>query len=171
MIQLSRGHTLVLSFTFLALLVGCTSNDRPEPLSQVNITPPAETPPQNNVNIANPSLIVANNQEVSPGDRLSLVWADEFDEAAVAEARRGAVVEVLVDMALPEELAANIDDEGVIGVEAVGRRFLQDRLDRRVRNARAARRWIAEEYRKISKECGGCLADQSCQEGIHSEGG
>ena len=81
MIQVSRGHTLVLSITFLAALAACTSGDRPEPLSKVDIAPPVEVPPQNNVNINNPTLVVANNFEVSADDTLALVWSDEFDGA------------------------------------------------------------------------------------------
>ena len=81
MIQVSRGHTLVLSITFLAALAACTSGDRPEPLSKVDIAPPVEVPPQNNVNLNNPTLVVANNFEVSADDTLALVWSDEFDGA------------------------------------------------------------------------------------------
>ena len=81
MVQVSRGHTLVLSITFLAALAACTSGDRPEPLSKVDIAPPVEVPPQNNVNINNPTLVVANNFEVSADDTLALVWSDEFDGA------------------------------------------------------------------------------------------
>ena len=81
MIQVSRGHTLVLSITFLAALAACTSGDRPEPLSKVDIAPPVEVPPQNNVNTNNPTLVVANNFEVSADDTLALVWSDEFDGA------------------------------------------------------------------------------------------
>ena len=81
MIQYLRGRTLALSLTIFAALAACTSNDRPVPLSQVDIAPPVEVPPQNNVNIDNPTLIGALNFEVSPGDTLSLVWADEFDGA------------------------------------------------------------------------------------------
>ncbi len=45
--------------------------------------PPVVTPPPPpaavNVNIQNPTLTVANNSAISPGDSLSLVWSDEFD--------------------------------------------------------------------------------------------
>ena len=40
---------------------------------------PPTSPPQSNVNIDNPTLVVADNDEVSPGDTLTLVWSDEFN--------------------------------------------------------------------------------------------
>ncbi len=43
--------------------------------------PPPPPPPTGNVNIDNPTLTVADNAEVSPGDGLTLVWSDEFDAA------------------------------------------------------------------------------------------
>ena len=43
------------------------------------VTPPPPTPV--NVNISNPTLSVASNSAVSPGDTLNLVWSDEFDTA------------------------------------------------------------------------------------------
>ncbi len=43
--------------------------------------PPPPPPPQTNVNISNPTLTVANNADVSPGDTLTLVWSDEFSSA------------------------------------------------------------------------------------------
>jgi len=45
------------------------------------IVPPPPPPPVTNVNINNPTLIVADNFDVSPGDALTLVWSDEFDAA------------------------------------------------------------------------------------------
>ena len=46
-------------------------------------TPPVVTEPPTpavvNVNIPNPTLIVANNSGISPGGTLNLVWSDEFD--------------------------------------------------------------------------------------------
>ncbi len=42
------------------------------------ITPPT---PVNNVNISNPTLTLADNNEVSPGDTLTMVWSDEFNAA------------------------------------------------------------------------------------------
>ena len=45
--------------------------------------PPVVTPPPNpnadNLNISNPTLTVFDNNEISPGDSLTLVWSDEFD--------------------------------------------------------------------------------------------
>lgn len=79
--HVSSGRTLALSVTILAALAACSSGDRPVPLSNVEIAPPVEVPPQNNVNIDNPLLTIALNNEVSPGDRLSLVWSDEFNGA------------------------------------------------------------------------------------------
>ena len=43
--------------------------------------PPPPPPPAVNVNITNPTLTVADNFDVSPGDTLTLVWSDEFDAA------------------------------------------------------------------------------------------
>lgn len=43
--------------------------------------PPPPPPPVTNVNINDPTLIVADNFDVSPGDALTLVWSDEFDAA------------------------------------------------------------------------------------------
>lgn len=62
---------------------GCGGSDRPEPLSDVNISPPISVPTQSNVNISNPTLSLVNNDEVSPGDNLTLVFSDEFDDASL----------------------------------------------------------------------------------------
>ena len=43
--------------------------------------PPPPPPPVVNVNIVDPTLDVADNFDVSPGDTLTLVWSDEFDAA------------------------------------------------------------------------------------------
>jgi beta-glucanase (GH16 family) len=43
--------------------------------------PPAPPPAGINVNIDNPTLTVADNDDVSPGDTLTLVWSDEFEAA------------------------------------------------------------------------------------------
>ena len=84
-----------MSFRSLAILRGgvilaavlivsaCTDNNRPTPLSEVDTVPPANVGPQSNQNISNPTLTVADNFEVSPGDALTLVWSDEFDGAAL----------------------------------------------------------------------------------------
>ena len=43
-------------------------------------SPPPPPPPASvNVNISSPTLTVAENSAVSPGDTLTLVWSDEFD--------------------------------------------------------------------------------------------
>lgn len=52
---------------------GGGGSDGPE----VIITPPPA--PTGNVNSNNPTLTLASNNAVSPGDNLTLVWADEFD--------------------------------------------------------------------------------------------
>lgn len=44
------------------------------------VTPPPP-PPVVNVNITNPILTVADNNEITPGRTMSLVWSDEFDAA------------------------------------------------------------------------------------------
>jgi beta-glucanase (GH16 family) len=78
------GSRLVLTpFVTIFILSACSGSDRPVPYSAVDIGPPPapEVPPQSNVNISNPTLTVANNNEVSPGDTLTLVWSDEFDGA------------------------------------------------------------------------------------------
>jgi len=79
--HVSSGRKLALSLTLLAALAACSSDDRPVPLSEVNIAPPVVVPAQNNVNSTNPTLVVAQNFDVSEGDTLSLVWSDEFDGA------------------------------------------------------------------------------------------
>jgi beta-glucanase (GH16 family) len=53
---------------------GSTPATPPPPLP-----PPPPPPPATNVNIDNPTLTVADNNKVSPGNALTLVWADEFD--------------------------------------------------------------------------------------------
>ncbi len=79
------GNGLVRGFAVLAgvavFISGCT-NDQPEPLT--NITPvPEASGSQTNQNISNPTLVVAENFAVSPGDNLTLVWSDEFDGSAL----------------------------------------------------------------------------------------
>ena len=44
------------------------------------VLPPPPGPPPSNENIDDPTLTLADNDEVSPGDALTLVWADEFDD-------------------------------------------------------------------------------------------
>ena len=45
--------------------------------------PPPPPPTTSNVNIDNPALTIADNNEVSPGDMLSLVWSDEFSTSQI----------------------------------------------------------------------------------------
>ena len=81
-----RLQTLFGSFALLfaaLVLTSCVDGSRPVPYSEVDIAPPLFVPPQSNVNVPNPTLTVANNFEVSPGDALTLVWSDEFDGASL----------------------------------------------------------------------------------------
>jgi beta-glucanase (GH16 family) len=78
--------TLLRSVSLLSialLATACEDGNRAVPYESVNIAPPVAVPPQSNVNITNPVLSTANNFDVSPGDTLSLVWADEFDGASL----------------------------------------------------------------------------------------
>jgi len=75
-----RGGVLLAA---VLIVSACTDNNRPTPLSEVDTVPPANVGPQSNQNISNPTLTVADNFEVSPGDALTLVWSDEFDGAAL----------------------------------------------------------------------------------------
>lgn len=60
----------------LGLLAACGGAGSGQPAN----APPAPLPPAPvNVNIVNPTLVVANNSSVSPGAVLRLVWSDEFD--------------------------------------------------------------------------------------------
>ncbi|MEO0365143.1 MAG: glycoside hydrolase family 16 protein [Pseudomonadota bacterium] len=77
---IARNFAAVGAALFLA---SCGGSDRPEPLSEVDVAPPLAVPPQSNVNIANPTLTVAMNEEVSPGEQLTLVFSDEFDGNAL----------------------------------------------------------------------------------------
>lgn len=81
-----RLQTLLGSLSLLLVTLGlasCENGDRAVPYSEVDVAPPLVQPPQSNVNISNPTLTVANNFDVSPGDALTLVWSDEFDGASV----------------------------------------------------------------------------------------
>ena len=69
-----------------AILLGCASvvlsgcwDDNDDRLSGVEVAPPTVAPPQDNVNIPNPTLVLFDNAPVGPGDELTLVWQDEFD--------------------------------------------------------------------------------------------
>ncbi len=72
---------LVIFLPILLAVSACSDGDRPVPSSDVEIPPPIGIPPQNNVNSANPTLTLAENDDVSPGDALTLVWSDEFEGA------------------------------------------------------------------------------------------
>ena len=66
----------------VALLVaGCAEGDRPQALSEIATIPAADTVTRTNLNISNPMLVVADNDAVAPGERLTLVWSDEFNAA------------------------------------------------------------------------------------------
>ena len=62
----------------IIFVTACTSDDRPEILSEVNVAPPLDVPTQGNQNIENPTLVVANNFPASSGTQ-TLVWSDEFN--------------------------------------------------------------------------------------------
>lgn len=72
-----------LPFLALGLAIGCSDNGREPSLSRIDTVPPAAAAPQSNVNISTPTLVIAENSAVAPGDTLSLVWSDEFDGAAL----------------------------------------------------------------------------------------
>ncbi len=64
----------------LFLLSACGGDgNQADLLSAVEVLPPVILPPQSNVNIGNPTLTAANNNAVSAGGALTLVWSDEFD--------------------------------------------------------------------------------------------
>ena len=67
----ARSVTIVAT----AFLVACSGGGG---ASNADI-PGGESPPSN-VNIDNPTLVIADNDEVSAGDTLTLVWSDEFNE-------------------------------------------------------------------------------------------
>jgi len=79
----ASGRILAFALTALLAVSACEENTRPVPYDLVEIADPITVPPQNNVNINNPTLTVASNEEVSPGDTLTLVWSDEFDGASL----------------------------------------------------------------------------------------
>lgn len=74
-------NTLILVTAFL--FAACDDGSRPTPYSGVDIAGPVEVPPQTNVNVSNTTLSVLDNNEVSPGGTLALVWRDEFDGDAL----------------------------------------------------------------------------------------
>ncbi len=77
-----RSVALFASLTAALTLSACDSN-QPVPGSEIQFPPPDFVPPADNVNITTPTLTIADNNEVSPGDTLTLVWSDEFDADAL----------------------------------------------------------------------------------------
>jgi beta-glucanase (GH16 family) len=75
-VWLQRG-ALILGAVFL--VSACSDGDREQPLRQIETIPAADTETRTNVNISNPSLTTVDNEEVSPGEALTLVWSDEFN--------------------------------------------------------------------------------------------
>lgn len=77
-VSTNRNALLALSIACIAACGGSSGGgsdmtpvaDRPDP---------PQTPDPVNVNIPDPTLVVADNSAVSPGDSLTLVWSDEFD--------------------------------------------------------------------------------------------
>ncbi len=69
----------------MAALVACGGggNDSPAEVS----VPPTPVPAPTNENIDNPVLTTADNNAVSPGDTLTLVWSDEFNAARLDPAK------------------------------------------------------------------------------------
>jgi beta-glucanase (GH16 family) len=71
-----RGLALCMAVVVVA---ACADGDRPQPLSQIETIPAADTATRNNVNIGNPSLVLADNNKVTSGGARTLVWSDEFN--------------------------------------------------------------------------------------------
>jgi len=71
---------LAVSLAF-ALVVSACSDDRPDPLSEVETIdiPAADPGSQANQNINNPTLVIPETYPVEDGDELTLVWSEEFD--------------------------------------------------------------------------------------------
>ena len=63
-----------------ALLVACSDGGGGD---SNNVDTPGGESPRTNVNIDNPTLVTVENNEVSPGDELTLVWSDEFNGPAL----------------------------------------------------------------------------------------
>lgn len=69
----------VLSLAAMAVISACGGGgNSTRPIANPPPTPPP--PVAVNENINNPTLTVANNSAVSPGDTLTLVWSDEFTD-------------------------------------------------------------------------------------------
>ena len=82
--QNSTTAVIRLSALVVPLILGaCSGGGGSAPLDDTNTPPPPSGSSQNNINISNPTLTVANNREVSPGGTLTLVWSDEFDGSAL----------------------------------------------------------------------------------------
>ena len=81
--QSTGWRAFLLPLAVFLAVSACSESNRPVPYSDVEFgpLPPPEIPPQDNENIDNPTLTLADNDEVSPGDALTLVWSDEFDAA------------------------------------------------------------------------------------------
>jgi len=69
-------YSILLGSVLLALAACGGGGGSDEPFV---IPPPPPAPPTGNENISNPTLTVANNNAVSHGDTLILVWSDEFN--------------------------------------------------------------------------------------------
>jgi len=76
--KISKSCKLALLGALLLTIAGCGGGAGLTPVIPPPSPPPAPPPPSN-VNIDNPTLTTLNNDEVSPGDVLTLVWADEFN--------------------------------------------------------------------------------------------
>ncbi|MEE4163754.1 MAG: glycoside hydrolase family 16 protein [Woeseiaceae bacterium] len=72
------GRYAVLLLAAIALSA-CEDSNRIPAGSLLETIPPADTSTTTNLNIDNPTLTIADNDEVSPGDALTLVFSDEFD--------------------------------------------------------------------------------------------
>lgn len=82
-LHLRHGLASLIIVSATLFVAACTENNRPVPLSEVDTVPPAPEGPQGNQNISDPTLTVADNFPIAPGDTLTLVWSDEFDGASI----------------------------------------------------------------------------------------
>lgn len=73
-----RKPVLIASVFLLVAACGGGGSGEP-PVIVTPPPPPPPPPPTGNVNINNPTLTIADNDAVSPGDNLTLVWAEEFN--------------------------------------------------------------------------------------------
>jgi beta-glucanase (GH16 family) len=76
---MSNRKQLLGSFLMAVALVACGGGSSGGVNNPSPLPPPSTT--VDNVNINNPTLATADNDAVSPGDTLTLVWSDEFDAA------------------------------------------------------------------------------------------